>query len=154
MTAPDPAATTGGTVTVAGHPLLVRKLTTDGELGLQAALRAGAEKAVGRGGLFERFRPRLDYLGETKQFHVLDRVVRELTLLEADGAAVTWEQVYAYRQTPAGAALELYHRTRLTHPGVSQQEIAALVTDANALHVSQQIDAAVTDRGKASAPSA
>lgn len=154
MNQPAPTATPGGVVTVAGHQFLARKLATDGELGLLAALRAGAEQAVGRGGLFERFAGRLAYLADTKQFAVLNRVVDRLTDLEADGAAVTPEQVYAFRQTPAGAALELFHRTRLTHPAVTQQELAAIVTDANALHVSQQIDEAVTDAGKAPAPSA
>lgn len=151
---PDPAVTIGGVVSVAGRDFLVRKLTVDGELAFLVALRGLADRQVGPGGLFERMAPQIKYLTDTKQYAVLDRVITRLTELQAaPGGAVTDEQVFATRQTPAGVALELYHRTRLTCPEVSLREFEAVVTEANALEVFQRIDAAITDQKKAGAPS-
>lgn len=150
---PDPAATIGGVVSVAGRDFLARKLTVEGELALLAALRGLADRQAGPGGLFERMAGKLKFLADTKQFAVLNRVVDRLTEIEAAGAGVGEDAVYACRQTPAGAALELFHRTRLTHPDVSLREFEAIVTAANAVETSHRLDLAVSDQKKAGAPS-
>ncbi len=137
----------GGIVPVAGQDFRVRPLSAREEVGLLRELGRRAKLAMGPGGYFARLQPRLAWLAEQKLGDVRALVVAELTRLEAVSELPGDDVIDEYRRTPDGVALELFCRTRREHPEVTERELRAVVTDANALMVHFAIVDAVTGDG-------
>lgn len=146
------AATPGGTIEVEGRLLTVQKLTVSGELALLSALRAGAKRSFGPGGYFQRARASLDWLRDQKMHAEHAQAVAEIARLEATGAGASDDATDEFARTPDGLAVELFWRTRKTHPEVTEREFRAGLSDANALDVYLSLRAAVSDAGKAATP--
>lgn len=140
----------GGVVPVAGQDFRVRPLSARDEVALYRELGRRAKLAMGPGGYFARLKPRLEWLAANKQFDVRALVVAELTRLEATTELPADDVIDEYRRTPEGAACELFWRTRRDHPEVTEKELRAVITDANAGAVFQ----AVLDAVRAGDPKA
>ena len=61
----------------------------------------------------------------------------------------TYETVMRFRSTAEGVAVELWHRAKGQSPALKLDEIKAVVTDANNVHVRQQINKITTGAGQA-----
>ena len=68
--------------------------------------------------------------------------VREITRLAATGPTVSDDLFFEFRESPAGAAIELYERGRKATPGLDLAALRAVVTDDNADEVLDQMRAA------------
>jgi hypothetical protein len=128
-----------GPVTIAGRVLTIEELPASAEYGLLQELRRGSKRAYGPGGYFARMAPVLAYLREKKLHAEHNQALAELTRLEATGVDPADDEADAYRRSPDGVACELFWRCRRSHPEVTQAELRAIITDANALDVHLQI---------------
>lgn len=135
----------GGVVSVAGQEFRVRKLSARGEDALARELGRRAKAAMGPGGYFARLKPKLEWLAAEKMFDVRVAVVETLTRLEALSELPASDVIDEYRATADGVACELFFRTREDHPAVSEKDIRAVVTAANALPVHAAVLDAVAD---------
>lgn len=122
----------------AGELLItITPLDMTGERALRRLLARAAAEAAG------------DYFTRcAKLLHAMRAVpgayleaVREITRLTATGPAVSDEQLFEFRQSPAGAALELFHRGRRATQGLTHEGLAAVITDANVDAVLGQLEA-------------
>lgn len=59
------------------------------------------------------------------------KAIETITTLTATGPTVSEDQLYEYRESPAGVALELYVRGKKATPGLELAGLRAIVTDAN-----------------------
>jgi hypothetical protein len=128
-----------GTVTIAERVFEVAKLPTYGETGLYRELCKRAKAEFGPGGYFSVMKPQLNWLASEKMFAERAQVIAEITRLEASRTAVGDDVYEQYRLTPAGLACELYWRMRSTHPDVTEADLLAIITEANAVDVWVQL---------------
>lgn len=147
MTANEALMTPGGTVRIGDRALTVLKLPARAEYGLGVAMAAACKESFGPGGYFQRAAKALAWLREQKMQAEWSVAVRSITEMEGLGSMPDAAAVEEFRQSPKGVALELFHRTRQTHPEVTLSELESVVTAANAPEVYQQIQQAVADEG-------
>jgi hypothetical protein len=105
------------------------------EMALDRALRKGA--ALAAGDPYTRARAALDAAKDSPADRL--EMLREIARAAANGVRVTPETVYDYRTSPAGVALELYHRGRKATPGLTLAGLEAVVTEANCDAVSASL---------------
>lgn len=142
----------GGMVTVGDRQLMVRKLTQSREIGLARELARLTKIGFGPGGYFAQAADALDWLRTTKRTAEWQAAMKEISSLQATGADPSGEAIYAFQQTAKGVAVELFWRTRETHPTVTIEELEAVINEVSALDIHFQIQEAVTDQGKAQIP--
>lgn len=149
---PDVAAeaSAGGAVAVAGRAFPVTPLSAAGERGLRAELRAIAVERDGPGGLFARLAPRLDWLMKHAPAHYPAAVD---AIIDRENRGGDPDMTGAY-QSPAGVAVQLFHRSRAAVPGLTLDEVRAVVTAANAADVLAAMEEAVTAANKSPAAGA
>lgn len=141
-------ASPGGTVYVGDRPVPILKLSTAGEIAFQNDLARRAKKALGSGGYFERSRDALEYLKANKLYGEFELAVKHIAGMEAGGSLPSGEAIDAFRQCADGVAVELFWRTRKSCPDMKLEEIAAVITETNALDVHLQILEVLTDGHK------
>lgn len=73
--------------------------------------------------------------------------VREITRLTATGPALSDEQFFEYRESPAGVAKELFARGKKATPGLTPDALAAVITVVNVDDVLEQMGAAAAVEG-------
>ncbi|HEY1191307.1 MAG TPA: hypothetical protein VGE74_26975, partial [Gemmata sp.] len=117
-----------------------------GERALRRALLKAAEEHTGD--YFTRCGKLLKAMQAVPAAYL--EAVREITRLTATGPAVSEEQFFEFRQSPAGVALELFHRGRKATPGLTADGLASIITDANVDEVFEQLQAVL--RGDAADP--
>lgn len=144
----------GGPVTAADRTFQVQKLSLQGEVTLRQALAEGAKREYGPGGYFAKMAPTLDWLKKSDRGAEFGEALRHLTAMEATGALPGDEAAERFRQSAKGVALELFWRTRRSHPDVALDHFEAVVTAANAVEVFLQLIDALTDEKKSPTPSA
>jgi len=128
-----------GTITIADRTIDVAKMPTYGEIGLWRELSKRAKAEYGPGGLFNVMKPQLAWLAAEKMLAERAQVIAEITRLEAGKAGLSDEAVEEFRITPAGLACELYWRTRSTAKEVTEADLQAIITEANAVDVWMQL---------------
>lgn len=130
--------TTGGvgTVNAGGLSLTVTPLSQADEVRLYDRLRDRAKAA--QGNYLAANRAMVDSADPRDR----QTVVAELVRMEAERQPLSPQAVHLFRRTPEGAQVELYARTRVSHPQVTETDIAAVVTAANAVEVHEQLVAA------------
>lgn len=143
----------GGTVAVGSLRLHVEPLSTRQELALRRQLADIHRTTIGRGGFFARAKPSLDWMRENGMTAEWSLAVQEITRMSASGDDPGTEAIDDARRSRPGVVAELYARTRRTHPEVKPAELEAVVTEAIAEDVHEQIVRAVTDEKKAPTPS-
>lgn len=121
-----------GYVTIADKEFRLAKLSVEREGELWRAIEAECKKARGPGGLFQLMAPTFKWMRENGQINEWKEACETVTRLEAGKAPPTVHEVEDYRRTPAGVALEFWHRIRESHPGTTVRELATMITDANA----------------------
>lgn len=129
-----------GTVRVGELLVTVAPLTMTEERGVRRALLKAAEAHAGDH--FTRCAKLLKAMQSVPAAYL--EAVREITRLAATGPAVSDEQFFEFRQSPAGVALELFHRGHKATPGLAQAALAAVVTDANVDDVYEQLQAVLS----------
>jgi hypothetical protein len=134
-------------VKVNDREISVLKLSANAEYGLGVMLGRRAKAEMGPGGYFARLAPALDWLRETKRTAEWSAALAEATRLQA-APGVDSDDLEAYRQTPAGLACEIFHRTRQTAPDVTEADLLAIITDVNALDIYRSLMDALTDEKK------
>jgi hypothetical protein len=136
---------TSGLVTLGDRDLIVSKLSIEDEAALRTALDKGAFESLGPGGYFARIAPTLAWLRDNKLLPEWQLAVTETTRLQATGQPPSDDIVMQFRQSAKGVALELFFRTRKTHPEIrSVKELEAVITDANATVIHRQMIEAIT----------
>lgn len=147
-----PQAVNQGEVRIGPLVFVVQELPFEGEVGLRAAFRAEARKALGPGSFYANVLPAARWAREQGQHEDAARMVAAVAPLVATAAGASEDAAELYRQTPDGVALELFHRTRQTAPEATRAEYRAVVTEVNAVEVYLQVLRAI-DPGKAATPS-
>lgn len=142
-----------GAVEIGGKSFLVEALNLELEIGLNAHLSKLTREAMGPAGFLAAIKEGIDFLKSAGLHAEALEVVREAGRMQASGATPAPAAVEAFRQTAKGAAVELFWRTRKTHPDVTLQQLEAIITEINALDVYRQTVEAVTGGGKAPTPS-
>lgn len=145
--------TVSGTVDIGGKTFLVESLSTELEIGLECHLAKLCREAMGPAGYFARIQEAIVAYKAAGLHAEAMEIVRETARLQATDAPPTIAAIQAFRQTPKGAAAELFWRTRQTHKEVNLPQIEAIVTTANAFDVYRQIVEAITQSGKGQTPS-
>jgi hypothetical protein len=131
----------GGTGVVRVGPLevTVTPLTMNEERALRRQLRAAAEAAA-----TDHFTRCAKLLAAMRsQPAAYAEAVREIVRLTATGPAVSDEQFFEYRNSPAGVARELFARGKRATPGLDADGLAAVITDANVDDVIEQLTAVI-----------
>lgn len=80
-------------------------------------------------------------------------MVETLTRMDAQRVPPTWSAVEQFRQSPAGAAYELWFRARKYEPDLDPKAVQAVVTEANAVDVYTQLMAAISAKAGAAGKS-
>jgi len=134
----------GGTVAIRGDgadlALYVEPLPFRLELALVDDLRRLAKRQ--QGDFVKVIEPVLDRLARLKTPEAAARagvVLQTAATMEARQELPGDDATEAARRTPAGVALELWHRGRRANPAIALRELEAVVTDANALDLHLQI---------------
>lgn len=122
----------GGIVDVGGTLFHVKPLSLNGEIALFDRHRAEARRAMGPGSFVEAAIPTIDHLRKIERHAEADFMLRAATSMVLTRAGVTDEVAEEFRRTPDGLALEMYHRTRETHPSVTEREFRAVINPVNA----------------------
>lgn len=153
QTAPAHAPAGVGIIKIAGKELFVRKLSQAREQQFRRHLGRIAKENLGPGGFFQRAQPTLEWLRAQKSmFAEWQMTVETLAKMSGGGALPDDNAIFEARESVAGVVLELFLRTRDTHPNLGKDEIAAIITEANVLDVHLEILDALTDEGKAETP--
>lgn len=137
-----------GEVKIGSHVFTVKELTIEMEIGFGNTIRRLAKKALGPGGFYANARETLEYLNSINQPADRNTLMQVVATLTAQGASVSDDLAYEYRQSPDGVAEELYWRTRDNHPDFSKQEFRAVINDVNALEIHLQIMRAISPKEK------
>ena len=132
----QPATGPVGVVAVGDLKIALTPLGMAGERALDRLLAKGAEESADHFGK-PRVRKLLAAMQGTPAAYA--EAVREITRQAI--APVSASQVNQFRDSPAGVALELYHRGRKATDGLTLDGLAAVVTDANVDDVLAQLDA-------------
>lgn len=141
-----------GEVRIGHLVFVVQELPFDAEVGLRAKFRAEARRALGPGSFYANVLPAAKWAREQGQHEDAARMVAAVAPLVATAAGASEDAAELFRQTPDGVALELFHRTRQTHPEAVREEFRAIVSEVNAVELYLQILRAI-DPGKAGTPS-
>lgn len=128
-----------GSITIADRVFEIAKLPSYGEVGLWRELSKRAKAEYGPGGLFNVMKPQLAWLASEKMLAERAQVIAEITRLEAGKAGLSDEAVEEYRVTPVGLSCELYWRTRSTDKELTEADLLAIITEANAVDVWMQL---------------
>lgn len=136
-------------IDIEGQTLILRKLSTSGEMAFQRMLAARLKKSWGAAGYAANCREMWDFFKANGMGPELEVSVRSVTQMQANNAPPEWEAMQAYRQTPDGVALEVwFRRDPDAHSSLTEPGVRAMVTDVNAWEVAQQISAGLSDDGK------
>lgn len=127
-----------GMIEVAGKNFTVSELGYAEELRLNVLLRKMAAKESGNA--YRRTREMIDEIPK----HLQSAAVAECVRTEAASELPGLDAMNMARTTPGGVALELWMRARKQHPGLSEKECQAIVTEVNCLDVLQAMIDAVT----------
>lgn len=127
---------------------IVCKLPSAQEQGLINELTRQAKAAMGPGGFFQASRESLLWMRENGMQAEWQVATTHIAALVGMKANPSPDAVHEYRMTPNGVALELYLRTRETHPEISYEKIRATITEVNALEIFCQIMDVITDDKK------
>ncbi len=73
--------------------------------------------------------------------------IKQLVTLTATGPKLSDEQFYEFRTSPAGVAIELWHRGRKATPGLTLAGLQAVITEANADSVTFQLETIAESAG-------
>ena len=139
----------GGLITIADREFYVRALGIRQEHALGVELRRRVKQSYGSGGYFQKCQAQLEYLKAAKLLAEFTAAVTRLTEMEANGELPSGDAVDQFRMTPDGVAIEVFYRTRDTHPEVTQKEFISIITETNAIEVHIQILKVLSDEGKA-----
>jgi hypothetical protein len=137
---------TGNLVSVADRVLAILPLSIREESALVLELRRRVKESFGKGGYFERSSVALSWLKDQNRMAEFATAVQRIAELEAQGELPSGDPVDLFRQTATGVAIELFFRTRRTHPEVSLAELQSIITDANAIEVHLEILRALTEK--------
>lgn len=122
-----------GTVEVAGKKFTVSELGYAEELRLGVLLRKMQAKEAGNA--WRRTREMVEEMPKHLQAAAAAECVRAESAMELPGM----DAMNMARTSPGGVALELWMRARKNHPGLTEAECQAIVTEANCLDVLQSI---------------
>ena len=116
-----------GLVRIDAVEVTVTPLSQAEERSLDRALQRAAEADAGDH--YTRCKPELDALKDSPA----DRIefLREIARLSAKREPLSLAAMIAFRDSPAGVAIELYHRGRRATPGLTLAALRAVVTDVN-----------------------
>jgi hypothetical protein len=134
----------GGPVIVADRVFQVKPLELDAEIEISDEMRRLAFKQLGHGGYFAEARPLLDWLNANGMQGAAAAHIKNLSDLQAKKELPSGDAAEQARRTPEGVALELFLRTRDTHPDVGKEDIAAVITSVNAPAIHASIKAAIS----------
>ena len=125
-----------GVVAVGDLKITVTPLGMAGERALDRLLAKGAEESAA-----DHFsKPRMKkLLGAMQGTPAYSEAVREITRQTI--GPVSAAQIGEYRDSPAGVALELFHRGRKATEGLTLAGLVAVITEANVDDVLMQLDA-------------
>ncbi len=138
------SAHAGGNVVIGDRTLFVRVLGLREENALRLELSRRAKPAYGPGGLFQKMAPYTDWLKEQKRAAEFSIVIGRITEVAMFDEPLTDAAIEGFRMTPEGVAAEIYFRTRQTHAELSEADIRAVVTTANAVELHLAILGAIT----------
>jgi hypothetical protein len=124
-----------GVVRVGNLEITITPLTMVGERSLGRQLRAAAEAAASD--YFTRCAKLLAAMkGQPAAYKfAVERIVDNTCL----GPKVSEDQFWEYRDSPAGAARELFARGKKATPGLDLASLAAIITDENVDDVIEQM---------------
>lgn len=140
-----------GEVKIGPLVFVVRELSVEAEVGLRAKFRAAARESWGPGSFYANVLPAAKWAREQGQHQDAAALVAAVAPLIAAKAGAGEDAAELWRQSADGVALELFYRTRATHPDATREEFRACVNEVNALEVYLQILQAL-DPGKAATP--
>lgn len=143
-----------GILELGGHAFRIAKLVVEREAELWRHLELEARKARGPGGLFSRMAPKLKWLRENGMGAEWTEAVQVITNLEAGNFKASEDEIFDFRRTPAGVAIEMWHRCRDAHPGTTLDEIRAVLTEVNAPDVYRRVQEIVRGDDPKATPSA
>lgn len=129
-----------GTVEVAGKLFTVSELKLGSELKLILLLREMYERQ--KGSAYKRLQPMLDEMTPADRAEAIANLTRAKVNNDLPGA----EAEQLARMTPEGVALELWMRARKHHPGLTQEEVRAIITDVNCQDVHDEMRAVITPK--------
>lgn len=141
-----------GPVAIGDVTFTAEELSIEGEVGILNRLRRLAKDALGPGGFYKNALPVAKWLREQGEGAEAAALLAETARLVATGGPLDEAAVWEFRQTPAGVAAELYMRTRKAHPDTREDELRAVINDANVVEVRLQLLEALADP-KAPTPS-
>ncbi len=142
-----------GVVPVADRLFTVTELPGEAEVGLLAQLRLKAREAFGPLSFFRDALPVVDALKAAGRHDEAAGLQAQAGQLVLSRSGASTDAAYDFRQTPDGVALELFWRTRATHPEVAREQFRAVVTEANALAVHHLILRALEGKAETRSPS-
>lgn len=140
-----------GEVRIGHLVFVVKELSVEAEMGLRTKLRACAREAFGPGSFYANIAPVAEFARKQGYHQDAAALVQSVAPLIAMRAGASEDAAELYRQTPDGVALELFFRTRETHPAAELAEFRAIVNEVNAIETYLAILKAI-DPGKAETP--
>lgn len=129
-----------GTVTVAGKVFTVSEMKFASELKLGILLRQLYEQQQGNS--YRRLIPDLDAMTPADRATAVAEWTRSKIANNLPGG----DARELARMTPAGTALELWMRSKKYHPGLTLDEVKAIVTETNCEEVMGDIVEALTPK--------
>lgn len=128
-----------GSVDIGGRIFTVGTLTQGEEIRLFDRLR---DMLKAKEGTFLKANQQLLAESEPQDRHV---IIAELVRMEALREPLSSQAVLRFRcRDPKAVAFELHTRSKKYHPEVQLAEIEAIITEANAIEVAEQIEAAIS----------
>lgn len=116
-----------GIVRVGDLEITVTPLSQAEEMALDRTLNRGAEVAAGD--YYTRCKGILDATKDNPADRL--EILREIARISIRREPLSVAEVYAFRESPEGVAVELFHRGRKATPGLTLQGLRTVITEVN-----------------------
>lgn len=135
-----------GPVRIGDRVLMVSQMSLRQEQALLLQMRQAVKLANAPGGFWKTSQPSLTWLKENKMLDEFKESCQYIAALEAHQELPAGNYIELFRTTAEGVAIELFGRTRNTHPEISLEELKAVITEPIAFEVHLQMLEAISEK--------